>query len=357
VSAVGDFRPRPWLRNPHLQSVLASSGVRRMLFRRRREALGRDATEHILDCGAGVRLQGFHTRQQLCARPRALVVLLHGWEGSVQSSYLVHTGSRMLAEGCDVFRLNFRDHGATHHLNRELFHSCRIDEVVGAVGDVARRFPERPLVIGGYSLGGNFALRVALRAPAAGIPLAWTFAVCPVISPHAGLASIENAPWFYHSYFMRKWRRSLRRKQQLFPQSELFSRAELYGSMRELTRNMVQRHTEFGTLDNYLDGYSIAGARLAGLSVPATILTAADDPVIPVAEFRELKLAPATELTIVPHGGHCGFIRDLSLRSWAEDFLVERLARVVNAPRSKEKIHHEDTKDTKKSEEGEAQKI
>jgi hypothetical protein len=308
--------------------------VRRLLFRRRRSALERASTEHLLDCGGDVRLQGFHTRQTARARPRALAVLLHGWEGSVQSSYILHTGSRLLADGCDVFRLNFRDHGDTHHLNRELFHSCRIDEVVGAVAEIARRFPERPLVIGGYSLGGNFALRVALRAPAAGIPLAWVFAVCPVISPHAGLASIENAPWFYESYFLRKWRRSLRRKQSLFPQAELFSPAELRGSMREMTRNMVLRHTDFGTLENYLDGYSIAGDKLAALRVPATILTAADDPIIPVAEFRELTLAANTELTIVPHGGHCGFISDLSLRSWAEEFLMARLDRVIGSDRS-----------------------
>jgi uncharacterized protein len=326
-----EFRPRAWLRNPHVQSVLASSGVRRLLFRRRSSMLENGAEEHILDCGNGVRLQGFRTRQTVLPHARALVVLLHGWEGSVQSSYILHTGSRLLAEGCDVFRLNFRDHGATHHLNRELFHSCRIDEVVGAVVDVARRFPERPLVIGGYSLGGNFALRVALRAPAAGIALAWVFAVCPVISPRAGLAAIEDAPWFYESYFMRKWRQSLQRKQRHFPQSELFSPAELRAGMRDLTRSMVLRHTDFGTLENYLDGYSIAGTALRALRVPATILTAADDPVIPVAEFRELELAPDTELTIVPHGGHCGFIRDLSLRSWAEDFLVERLGRVVDA--------------------------
>ena len=172
---------------------------------------------------------------------------------------------------------------------------------------------------------------MALRAPAAGIALAWAFAVCPVISPRAGLAAIENAPWFYETYFMQKWRKSLQRKQKHFPQSELFSPAELRGGLRALTRDLVLRHTNFGTLENYLDGYSIAGATLAALTVPATILTAADDPVIPVAEFRELKLAPGTELTIVPHGGHCGFIRDLSLRSWAEDFLVERLARVVDA--------------------------
>jgi uncharacterized protein len=329
MTARGDFRPRGWLRNPHVQSVLASSGVRRLLFRQRRAALESGSTEHILDCGNGIRLQGFHTPQKVQPHPRALAILLHGWEGSAQSSYILHTGSRLLAEGCDVFRLNFRDHGQTHHLNPELFHSCRIDEVVGAVKQVAQRFAQRPLVIGGFSLGGNFALRVGLRAPAAGIPLSLIFAVCPVISPHAGLAAIENAPWFYEHYFMHKWRGSLRRKQRLFPQRELFSTDELHGNLRELTRSLVLRHTDFGSLDNYLDGYSIAGDRLANLAVPATILTAADDPVIPVAEFHQLRLAPKTELTIAAHGGHCGFIRDISLRSWAEDFIVARLERLL----------------------------
>jgi len=329
MTAGETFDPPRWLRNPHVQSVLASSSVRRVLFRRRRAALESVATEHVLDCGNGVRLQGFHSAQSVLPQARALVVLLHGWEGSAQSSYILHTGARLLAEGCDVFRLNFRDHGETHHLNHELFHSCRIDEVVGAVARIAENFPRRPLAIGGFSLGGNFALRVALRAPAAGIPLAWVFGVCPVISPRVALASIEDAPWFYERYFMHKWRGSLKRKQQLFPQSELFSKVELQGNMRDLTRRMVQRHTDFGTLENYLDGYSIAGSTLAALSVPATILTAADDPVIPVADFRTLTLAPGTQLTIVPHGGHCGFIRDASLRSWAEDFIVEHLPRAV----------------------------
>ena len=323
----GVFDP-PWLlRNAHVQSVLSSSFLRRAAFRRDDAALENSADECILDCGNGVRLQGFHSAQSVHAEPRALVVLLHGWEGSAQSNYILHTGARLLAEGCDVFRLNFRDHGQTHHLNRELFHSCRIDEVVGAVAEIARRFPARPLVVGGFSLGGNFALRVALRAPAANVPLAWTFAVCPVISPREGLRSIEDAPWFYEFYFMRKWRESLRRKQALFPERELFARGDLRGGLRDLTRRLVEQHTDFGTLENYLDGYSIAGDRLAALAVPANILTAADDPVIPVTSFRELKLAPTTELTIVPHGGHCGFIRDFSLRSWAEDFILAQMQR------------------------------
>jgi predicted alpha/beta-fold hydrolase len=324
-----DFRPAHGLRNPHVQSVLASSFVRRALLRRSRIALERNSTEHILDCGGGVRLQGFHSRQHATARARALVVLLHGWEGSAQSSYILHSACRFLAEGCDVFRLNFRDHGETHHLNPEIFHSCRIGEVVGAVAEVARLFGARPLLLGGFSLGGNFALRLALRAPAAGIPLAWTFAVCPAISPRATLGAIETSPWFYEHYFLRKWRGSLKRKQALFPQVELFTRTEMNGNLRELTRNLVLRHTDFGTLENYLDGYSIAGDTLANLAVPATILTAADDPVIPIDDFRALQLAPTTELAIAEHGGHCGFIRDWRLRSWAEDFLVERMRRIV----------------------------
>ena len=327
MTQAGDFAPPTWLRGPHVQSVLSSSPMRRRSGARALRRLGARAVEHVLDAGDGVRLQGFHTT--LPREPRGLVLLLHGWEGSSESGYMLHTAARLLGEGCDVFRLNFRDHGDTHHLNRELFHSCRIDEVVGAVAEVARRFSDRPLVIGGFSLGGNFALRVALRAPAAGIPLAWTFAVCPAISPQATLGAIEASPWFYEHYFLHKWRGSLRRKQALFPDVPLFTRAEMNGNLRELTRDLVRRHTDFGSLENYLDGYALGGATLAALQVPTAILAAADDPVIPIADFRTLQLAPSTELGVAEHGGHCGFIKDWRLRSWAEDFISERLRRVI----------------------------
>ncbi|MGH8117008.1 MAG: alpha/beta fold hydrolase, partial [Rhodanobacteraceae bacterium] len=180
-TAADDFHPAWWLRSPHVQSILASSALRRALRARRARALERDAERVILDCGEGVRLAGYHTAQRVRARARGLAVLFHGWEGSSRSTYLLQTGARMLEEGWDVFRLNFRDHGGTHALNRGLFHSCLIDEVVGAMRDVQQRYPERPLALIGFSLGGNFALRVALRAPQAGLVLAQTVAVCPVI--------------------------------------------------------------------------------------------------------------------------------------------------------------------------------
>ncbi|MGH8172731.1 MAG: YheT family hydrolase [Rhodanobacteraceae bacterium] len=320
-----DFNPPRLLRNPHVQSVLASSGLRRWLSRFRAGGVEASAVEHILDCGDGIRLQGFHTAQRARAQSRGLVVLLHGWEGSARSNYVLNTAARLLREGFDVFRLNFRDHGDTHHLNPEIFHSCRIEEVVGAVRAIADRFEPRALAVGGFSLGGNFALRVALRAPAAGIALRYAFAVCPVVSPNSGLFGLESGPWFYERYFLRKWTRSLRRKQTLFPGDELFSPDELKDNLRGLTRSLVLRHTDFGTLENYLEGYSIAGDTLATLRVPATILTAEDDPVIPIADFRALNLPADVELDIARHGGHCGFISDFALHSFTADYIVERV--------------------------------
>jgi predicted alpha/beta-fold hydrolase len=328
LTMAADFQPPRLLRNRHVQSVLASSSLRRWLSMRGRTELERDATMHVLDCGDGIRLQGFHTRQRAYAATRGLVVLLHGWEGSARSTYVLNTGARLLDDGFDVFRLNFRDHGDTHHLNRDLFHSCRIEEVVGAVCSVQRQFGQgRPLAIAGFSLGGNFALRVALRAPAAGITLGYAIAVCPVISPAAGLFGLEAGPWFYQSYFLYKWRGSLRRKQALFPDVDWFAPVELAGNLRDLTRALVLRHTDYGSLERYLDGYSIAGDCLKDLRIPATILTSADDPVIPVDAFRALELAPQIELDVASHGGHCGFIRDFSLRGFAEDYIAERVLR------------------------------
>jgi predicted alpha/beta-fold hydrolase len=328
--ATVDYRPPRWLRNPHLQSVLSSSELRRRRGLRRLHALGAVSEEHVLDGGGGVRLQAWHTH--VPGRPgRGLALLLHGWEGSAESGYMRMAAASLLETGYDVIRLNFRDHGDTHHLNEGLFHSNRIDEVVQATADIARRLlkrgdPQRPMVAAGYSLGGNFALRLALRAPDAGIPLQRVAAVCPVLEPQETLAGMEQGLWLYHWYFQRKWRRSLRRKRELFPQCHDYADTDLDRNMRELTRWMVQRHTDFGTLENYFDGYSIAGTRLRGLRVPAHVLMAQDDPVIPFAHFRDWQLPDCAQLEIAGWGGHCGFLENAAGDGYSERWLAQRLA-------------------------------
>lgn len=321
-----DYKPAAVLANAHVQSVLASSAIRRLIDGRRHHEVLARSTELILDGGDGARLQGFYARPDRGLDSRGLAVVFHGWEGSANSAYVLNLSRRLLAEGWEVARINFRDHGGTHHLNAEIFHSCRINEVVGAVSDLARRFPSRPMVAAGFSLGGNFALRVGLRATAAGIPLAGVAAVCPAIHPPHILDAIEQGKPIYNIYFMMQWRESLKRKQTLFPERYAFPPEVFKLSMRELTRHLIENYTEFAGLDAYFDGYSIARDRLAQLALPVAILTSRDDPIIPVSDFESLVLPPNARLDITDHGGHCGFIRGWSLGSWAEDWLAIRLA-------------------------------
>ncbi len=324
-----DYAPPTWLRGSHLQSVLSSSRLRGLRGARMLRRLGTQTSEVVLDAGDGVRLQGFHST--LKRAPRGLVLLLHGWEGSAESSYMLHTAAGLLEAGFDVFRLNFRDHGDTHHLNEDLFHSCRLAEVLNAARAVAERIPVRPFLAAGYSLGGNFALRLALHAPSAGIPLAHAAAVCPVLDPSAGMSALETGLPLYHWYFMRKWRKSLRRKRALFPSRHDFDDAILKQGMRGLTTWMVERYTNMGLLEKYLDGYAIAGDRLAGLQVPVSILTAEDDPVIPVATFRKLELPEHSRLDIAPFGGHCGFLEGINLQGFAEKWVRARIVQAADA--------------------------
>ena len=320
-----DYLPPRWLRNAHVQSLLGTSALRRWHGERALRDCRAVTTEHLIDGGEGVRLQGLHSVVP-GIEPRGLALLLHGWEGSADSSYMRLTAAQLLRSGFEVFRLNFRDHGNTHHLNEGIFHSNRIDEVVHAACDVARRFPRRPLVVAGYSLGGNFALRLALRAPAAGLEIAHVAAVCPVLDPARTMESMERGLPVYMWYFERKWRGSLARKRALFPQLHAFDNQVLAMRMRPLTQWLVERHTDFGTLDRYFDGYSIAGNRLASLQVPASLLMAADDPVIPVEGFHQLQLPPQAQVEIAPWGGHCGFLENARLEGFAERWTAERLA-------------------------------
>jgi predicted alpha/beta-fold hydrolase len=325
-----DYRPPWWLRNGHLQTMLGSSPWRRRRGAEALAATGATSSEHLVDGGEGVRLQGLYSAVP-GVEPRGLALLLHGWEGSAESSYMRLTAAQFLQRGFATFRLNFRDHGDSHHLNEALFHSNRIDEVVLAACDIARRFwphagPQRPLVAAGYSLGGNFALRLALRAPAAGLPLTRVAAVCPVLDPATTMAHMERGWRVYLRYFERKWRHSLERKRALFPRTHDFDDRTLHLDMRALTEWLVRRHTDFGTLDDYFDGYSIAGERLAALQVPAEILMAADDPVIPLEEFHALKLPADARLEIAAQGGHCGFLLGARMDGFAEAWVAERLA-------------------------------
>jgi len=324
----GAFKPPAGLRHRHIQSLLAGWPLRHRWLRSRAHGLLGASRDEIVECGGGVRLLG-HYSAQPAGEARALAILLHGWEGSASASYVVTVGSTLYDAGFDVFRLNFRDHGETFALNRELFHSCRIDEVVGALQWIAatHRAPHTFLV--GHSLGGNFALRAAARAPAAGIDLRRVLAICPVLRPHSTMRALEEGLWVYRQYFLRRWRRSLLAKEACFPDVYELGDLRRFPTLTATTEFFVKRYTEYSDLDSYLCGYAVTGNVLAGLTVPTRLIAAADDPVIPIEDLADLAVTPALEIDVVPHGGHCAFLDDYRLRSWIDRVVLADLERAL----------------------------
>ena len=315
------FEPHWPLRHANVQSALASWKPRN--WARRNHHMARAAQQRVLDCGDGVRLMGLHSAQPPGHAPAGLAVLIHGWEGSHDSAYLFSLACTLYDAGYNVFRLNLRDHGGTHALNEELFHSARIAEVLGAVKAIERLDATRPLFVVGFSLGGNFALRVSLRGAERGVRPDLAIGICPAINPGATLKALDDGPRLFHTYFIKKWRTTLSAKAAAWPQRYDFSEQMAMDNFVAITRLFVERYTEYGTLDKYLAAYTLTPEILAASKAPLAIITAQDDPVVPFRDFTGLADRPGLRFLAPKYGGHCGFVESFRLRSWAERRVLE----------------------------------
>jgi len=309
--------------------MLASTSARRASIMRRTGGVVTAEKEVLLDCGDGVRLQCFlSSPANSNGRP---AIILHGWEGSAQSLYILSLAQQLFDRGFEVVRLNLRDHGETHHLNRDLFHSCRLSDVIGALRALQVLFPGRPLSLAGFSLGGNFLLRAAAQAGDAALSIAKVVAVSPVLDPGETLVALEQSFPGYQLYFVRKWMRSLLKKQAVWPDAYDFRELGRMADLRRMTAELVRRFTDFPSLEDYLNGYSITDRGLEQLKVPARIITSLDDPIIPAHSLQRLARAASLQLTVTRHGGHCGFLERLSGPSWVERRIVEEFESSVPA--------------------------
>jgi len=315
------FDPPVGLRSPHLQTILSSLEIRKL----GQKQLDREAREILVDAGEGVRLLGFYTGQK-AGSSRGMILLLHGWEGGSDSTYIITAGGVLYRKGYDIFRLNFRDHGDSHHLNEGLFNSSLIEETHRAVQNVSAMKEDLPFFIVGFSLGGNFAMRMALRHRRHPIRnLQQVFAVSPVLDPRKATDAMDRGLFVYRSYFVKKWKRSLQKKQSLFPHRYNFDDLMGCATLMEITERILPRYSPYPTAEEYFQTYTLTGRRFAELSVPLLVLAAADDPIIPVGDFLQLEGNQHLGVQVERHGGHCGFLHNYRLQSWVPEFIHRNL--------------------------------
>ena len=309
------FKPPTLLRNPFVQSYLASTHFRATGKNRMLEA----AREMIVETTDKTKLQGFYSPHPQSA---GLVLLLHGWEGHSDSTYIRCTGRYLFEQGYSIFRLNLRDHGNSHHLNTGIFFGSLFKEVFDAVCRAAALEPELPFFMAGFSLGGNYILRLSLQASVQPIPnLVHAVAISPVIDPARATKRIDSRPSFRY-YFLRKWRRSLVRKQAAFPGMYDFTDILEINSIYGITEKLLERYSSFENPEDYFDSYNLSGSTLGAITVPTTIITARDDPIIPVDDFENMDISDSTNLSMQSRGGHNGFIESLDLRVWYQPIML-----------------------------------
>ncbi len=308
------FIPNPWVRNPHLQTILGSLKIRSKNL----PPISGFTREMIIEGGEGVRLLGYLSSQP-SKHKKGLVLLIHGWEGSSDSAYILSTAKYLSDGGYDIFRLNLRDHGNSHHLNEGLFHGALIEETFDAVYNVSCLSNDNPYYVVGFSLGGNFALRIALKQDLDRIPnLMHVIAVSPAIDPHKSTLAIDESLPVYRRYFLDKWKNSLRKKQGFFPGKYDFTDIMKLNSCMELTEAIMSFYPEFRNYREYFNKYTLRNEVFLDLSIHVTIIAAEDDPIVPIHDIYGLKENRYLQLSIQKYGGHCGFIDFFPFRRWYE---------------------------------------
>jgi hypothetical protein len=321
-----EYVPKRGLKNGHLMTVYCWGKSRTF-------AELPPPAERYFDVDPGARvLAHCHWQPDVAGSPALLA--LHGLEGSSSAHYMRGLAAKAFARGFNVILLNQRNCGGTEALSEGLYHSGLTTDAAHIISTIADEGVER-VVVAGYSLGGNLALKLA--GDYGDAPPKSLKAVCAV-SPVMELADCVNAlerrqNFIYQWNFVRQLKARMRRKAALHPDRFPIERLEQVRTVRDFDEYFTAPHFSFQGASDY---YFRASAMrvIDRIRVPALVITAEDDPFVPSKPFHDprVRTNPHLNVIVTRHGGHCGFAADANGNDdgyWAETQIVEFAQRVT----------------------------
>jgi uncharacterized protein len=323
-----DYIPKRRLRNGHAMTLYC--WARRRTF----PHLPAPVERHF-DVDRGTRvLAHCHWQPEPSAHPA--LIALHGLEGSSSAHYMRGIADKAFSCGFSVVLLNQRNCGGTEHLSQTLYHSGLTHDASHVIRELTDEGVAR-VVVAGYSLGGNLALKLAGDygdAPPAALRA--VCAVSPVLELAACVSALETR-WnsVYQWNFVRGLKARMRRKALTHPGRFPVMRLDEVRTVRQFDELFTAPHFGFGGADDYY--YRASAMRVIDrIRVPALIITAEDDPFVPVETFRDPRLTgnPHITLRLTRHGGHCGFVSEAAGQDdgyWAERQVVDFAAQQCGA--------------------------
>ena len=269
-----------------------------------------DPTPRYFDVAPDARvLAECHWHKQPSEHPTLL--LLHGLEGSSRAHYMAGMSDKAWAAGWNVLRLNQRNCGETEHLSRGLYHSGLTHDPLFVIRELIEKDGISRIVVAGYSLGGNLTLKLAGELGDADLPEVKGFcAVSPTMDLGVCVDALERrSNLIYEWNFVRNLKRRMRRKAAAFPDLFDLTPLQRVRTVRQFDEAYTAPHHGFTDATDYY--YRASALRIVSrIRRPTLILTAADDPFVPVGPFSAPDITANPHITVVltEHGGHCAYV-------------------------------------------------
>ncbi len=296
------FKPAWWLRNCHLQTIAAK-------YLAPRRALVTE--KEMLALPDGDQIQLNWTENPELSPHKAIVVVLHGLEGNIQSHYASGMLHALHQQGCIAVLMHFRGcNGVANRLPRA-YHSGDTADLAYLIAQIQLRYPGRDLAAVGFSLGGNVLVKycgeqgsqcVLKAAVAVSAPLA--------LAPSAQRIN-QGGSKVYQQYLLGRLKATMMRKldrHKDFPLPVSKAQIQALKTIRDFDDLLTAPLHGFQNADDYYQKSS-GKAFLKQVKVPLLLVHAKDDPFLAPAVLPKAdEMPPCVQLLVSSHGGHVGFV-------------------------------------------------
>ena len=240
-----------------------------------------------------------------------LVLVLHGLEGHTRRGYMVQSFLALADSGMRAVGLNFR--GCSGEVNRvaRFYHSGETEDV-GVIIDLLReRFPTRPLMTIGISLGGNVLLKyLGEQGAKNATPLSAAVAVSVPYDLSAGTDALGRGgkAGIYVGYFLRSLLAKVRAKREILADILDLDAVLASTTLREFDDDATAKLHGFADAEDY---YLQSSSKrfIQSIRVPTLLLHSRDDPFLPTSALplSAIEVNPFLTLVLTDGGGHVGF--------------------------------------------------
>ena len=306
------YRPIRWLPGPHAQTIWASRFRSTPSPDTKREQVELDDDD-------------FLNLYWLTQGNGPIVIIVHGLEGDSSSNNVKAMFDVVRKNGWNgVLLLNRNCGGFSNRLQRT-YHAGETGDLDFVVNLVKKRFPDVPLMLYGYSLGGNTMLKwLGEKGDHAGISAAAAVSIPFDLASSTAILD-KGFSKIYQKHFVDLMREAAKRKfRDLAP---LFNPGDLnkIKTLREFDEKVTAPLHGFVNADQY---YSESSCKqfLKNICVPTLIMNSLDDPFLERNTFPGPKeVSDMVELEFLQNGGHAAFITGSIWKyfSWIETRIPE----------------------------------